>query len=142
MWKPRLRSSDFVRHSSTTPPPDFATARKPVMFTAVGETIVEITDEKLLVRFGSDDVVFTVAVFATAVPAANTLAVTLIVITTLLPLVIEPIVQFTVPLVCVQVPCVLVAEINVTCDGSGSDTVTPCAVAGPSFVTCSVYTSV
>src|ERR1700722_13495439 len=100
MWKPRLRSSELVFHSSSTPPPDCTVAWKPVTVTAVGETIVVIVDEKLFKRFGSEVEDVTLAVFAAKLLELNVVAVVLIVTVTEAPLVSVPSVQVTVPLAC------------------------------------------
>ena len=66
----------------------------------------------------------------------------LMVMNQLPPFVIVPSEQFTTPLDLRASPCVLLTETNVTLPvGSGSETMTFCAAAGPLFVTCSVYTS-
>src|SRR5579863_5720 len=67
-------------------------------------------------------------------------AVVLILIIAVPPTPSVPIAQVTVPLVeptagVVQLPCVTDAEVKVTWAGSGSDTLTPVATAGPLFVT-------
>src|SRR5271155_573017 len=59
--------------------------------------------------------------------------------TTVVPTPSVPSEQLTVPPLCVQVPCVVVTLVKNTDDGSGSDTFTFCATAGPLFVTFSVY---
>lgn len=66
-------------------------------------------------------------------------ALTLMVMIARPPTLSVPIEQLTVPDACEQVPCVLLTFTNVICMGSGSETVTFCATAGPLFVTCSVY---
>src|SRR5271156_760109 len=66
-------------------------------------------------------------------------ALTLIVMTTVVPTPSVPSEQLTVPTLCVQVPCVVVTLVKITDDGSGSDTFTFCATAGPLFVPFSVY---
>jgi hypothetical protein len=73
------------------------TARKPVIVTAVGDTIVVIVDEMLFVRFGSDVVELTVAVFATRLLELNVVAVVLMVIVTDPPFVTVPSEHVTVP---------------------------------------------
>ena len=81
----------------------------------------------LFKALGSLEVVETVAVF-TANPAAEVLnvdALTLIVMTTTLPTFTDQSEQLTVPDDCVQVPCVVETEANVTCVGRESLTVTP-----------------
>lgn len=91
-------------------------------------------------EFGSPVVADTVAVFDAVVAELNVFAVTLIVIMTKPPGLIEPRLQETVPALCEQLPWVVKTELYDTCAGRGSDTVTPCAVAGPLFRTWSVYT--
>src|SRR5271163_4971860 len=99
--------------------------------------------EELLERLGSLVVAVTVAVLLARVEELNMAAFTLIVIRTSPPTPSVPMLQPTVPVAptagCVgQVPCVVVTEVKVTAEGKGSETVTPCAVAGPLFVTCRV----
>ena len=80
----------------------------------------------------------TVAVFAASDDVLIVSAVVLIVMITRPPTLNDPKLQLTVPPLCVQVPCVVDTETKFTALGNGSDTPTPCATAGPLFVTCSV----
>jgi hypothetical protein len=80
----------------------------------------------------------TLAVLTTNDDELNVTAVVLMVMVTKPPTLTEPKLQLTVPALCVQVPCVVETETNVTWLGSGSDTFTFCATAGPLLVTCSV----
>jgi len=94
----------------------------------------------LFVRFGSLVVELTVAVLDVSVPdPVNVAAFTLIVMITNPPTLTDPRVQVTV-VVPVQLPCEagIETELKVTVLGSTSVTVTPCATAGPLFVTWSV----
>jgi hypothetical protein len=68
----------------------------------------------------------------------NVCAVVLIVMIAKPPTLSVPKLQLTVPPLCEQVPCVVDTETKLTALGNGSDTATPCATAGPLFVTCSV----
>lgn len=80
----------------------------------------------------------TLAVLTTSDDELNVTAVVLIVMLTKPPTLTVPKLQLTVPALCEQVPCVVETETNVTWLGSGSETFTFCATAGPLFVTCSV----
>ena len=102
--------------------------------------MVEIAVELLFVRFGSLVVALTVAVLLAVDPELKVDALTLMVTITSPPTLIEPRGQLTVVVaaVYVQDPCVVETEVKVTWLGSASLTVTPCATAGPLFVTCSV----
>jgi hypothetical protein len=97
-----------------------------------------MTVEELFVEFGSLVVDETVAVFDTKDAELNVEAFTLMVMITRPPTLTEPRLHVTVPVVCVQVPCVVDEDVYVTAEGNGSETVTPVATAGPLFVTCSV----
>ena len=88
--------------------------------------------------FGSLIEEFTVAVLTTSDDELNVTAVVLMVMVTKPPTLTEPKLQLTVPAACVQVPWVVDTETNETWLGSGSETFTFCATAGPLFVTCSV----
>ena len=112
--------------------------------------MVELALEELLVGFGSLLEVATVAVLQTEYGMPFTVAhglplvlkveaLTLMVMIARPPTLSVPIEQLTVPETCVHVPCVVLTFTNVICAGSGSETVTFCATAGPLLVTCSVY---
>lgn len=77
------------------PPPWRGKARKEASWTAVGAAIVELTDEVLLVRFGSPVVAETVAVFVERVEELNVLALALMVMRTSPPTLTDPIEQLT-----------------------------------------------
>ena len=96
----------------------------------------------LFARFGSLVVAATVAVLATSDDELNVTAVVSIVMIARAPTLSDPKLQLTVPPLWLQVPCVVETETNDTALGKGSETETPCATAGPLFVTCSVYVSV
>src|ERR1700685_26613 len=101
--------------------------------------MVEIAVEELFGAFGSLVVEVTVAVFDDNVAELKLAAVTLMVIITRPPTFMLLNVQFTVVVadIYVQLPCDAgtKTEVNVTCAGSTSDTATPCATAGPLFIT-------
>jgi hypothetical protein len=105
------------------------------LFVLSGSLVVDDTVAVLQTLYGTP---FTVAQTVPPDPL-NVEAFTLMVISTTVPTFIVPIVQLTVPLLCVHVPCVVETLVNVTSVGSGSETVTPLATAGPLLVTCSVY---
>ncbi len=104
MWKPRLRISSRVLHSSTTPPPERFCAWNEDSCTAVGAAIAVIVVEKLLVKFGSLVLEVTIAVLVAKVDELNIAALALIVTRTKPPTGIVPILQLTVPAACEQVP--------------------------------------
>jgi len=81
----------------------------------------------------------TEAVLTTNDEELNVTAVVLIVMVTKPPTLTEPKLQLTVPALCEHVPCVVETETETkaTWLGSGSETFTFCATAGPLFVTCS-----
>lgn len=79
-----------------------------------------------------------VAVLTTSDDELNVTAVVLMVMVTRAPTLTDPKLQLTVPALCVQVPCVVETDTNVTWLGSGSKTFTFCATAGPLLVTCNV----
>ena len=93
-----------------------------------------IAVELLLVALGSLEVELTVAVLVEVVALLKVLAATLMVTMTRLPTGKLPMLQFTVVLLSEQLPWVVETDEYVTCAGSGSLTVTPCATAGPLFV--------
>ena len=100
--------------------------------------MVEVTDDVLFAGLGSLVVELTVAVFVAYVVELKVDAVASIVIVTSPPTLSEPSVQLTVPALWVHVPWVVETDVSVTSVGSGSETVTFWATAGPLFVTCNV----
>src|ERR1700690_704771 len=110
MWNPKFRDSARVAHSTTTPPPDCAIARNDATSTAEGDSIVEVADEGLFVKFGSLVVEETVAVLVESVAELNVAALTLIVMITNPPTLTEPTLQLTVPALCEHIPCVVEEE--------------------------------
>src|ERR1700730_711801 len=135
MWKPRFRDSSCVRHSRSTEPSGWDKAWKEEMSTAVGDWMLLTEVEELLVRLGSEVVELTVAVLLDRELALNVVALTLMVMMAVLPTLKLPRSHVTVPAAKTQEPWLVNAEVNVTSPGSGSVTVTPCATAGPPFVT-------
>src|SRR5882672_9913293 len=97
--------------------------------------MVVIAVELLLVTLGSLEVELTVAMLVEVLALLKVLAVALMVTMTRLPTGMLPMLQFTVVPLTEQLPWVAETEEYVTCAGSGSLTVTPCATAGPLFVT-------
>jgi hypothetical protein len=98
-----------------------------------------MVDEKLFAEFGSLVEELTVAVFSTSDDVLKfAVAVVVMVMITKPPTLTEPKLQLTVPALCVHAPCVVETETNATWLGSGSETFTFCATAGPLLVTCSV----
>jgi hypothetical protein len=92
----------------------------------------------LFVEFGSEVEDPTLAVLTTSDEELNVTAVVLMVMVTKAPTLTEPKLQLTVPALWEQVPCVVDTETNDTWLGSGSETFTFCATAGPLLVTCNV----
>lgn len=133
-WKPRLRISWLVFHSTTTPPPGTNWARNDVRLTAVGDTIVEVHVELAVFIVGSL-VVFheTVAVLTASVVELNVAAVTLIVIVTNPPTLIGLRLHVIVAPGAEQVPSDdgIKTELNVTSVGKVSVTETFSATSGP-----------
>ena len=100
---------------------------------------MEFTVELLFAESGSLVVAVTVAVFVASDAELNVTAFTLIVMITTSPTLSVPKLQVTVPAACKQLPCDVDTEVNITCEGNGSETLTPVATAGPLFVTCKRY---
>ena len=110
--------------------------------------MVEVALEVLFAKLGSEVVLLTVAVFTVSDPELKVEAVTLMVTSTWAPTLMEPRLQFTwrvegygvTTLIAVveQEPCGVKEETYVVVDGMLSETVTPCATAGPLFEMASV----
>jgi hypothetical protein len=105
---------------------------------AAGLTMVSSTST-LFSGFKSASKLVTVDVFATA---PGRMGVTTMVTVAVAPFASAPSVQVTVPSSWLQLPCVGVAEPNVTPAGSTSISVAAAAASGPPFPTVIVYVSI